>query len=287
VSYGTFAVEYKREPAARIPGVYLDEEMDLTGLSQLLGRTLFIVAHPDDESISAGGLLQHMREPCVVFVTDGAPEDQYFWGRYGSRHAYAAIREKEARDALAAVGVKQAEFIARKGETSLIDQKLFTALPLAFAALSEIVDRVRPTCLLTLAYEGGHPDHDAVSFLGAQLGTAFRLPVWETPLYHRSGNGSGVYQAFVEEHGEVIEHLVKDSELDAKMRMLGCYKSQFDALPSFRPELERFRPQAHYNYGRRPHAGKLNYEHWQWPMTPEEVCAAFAKFSPAGEPVKR
>jgi len=261
--------------------------MDLSPLSQLLGRTLFIVAHPDDESISAGGLLQHMTDPAVVFVTDGAPEDQYFWAKYGSRDNYAAIRENEAREALAAVGVKQVEFLGRSGEIKLIDQRLYTSLPVAFAALSRIVERMRPAALLTLAYEGGHPDHDAVSFLSAQLGTAFSIPVWETPLYHRSSNGSGVYQAFVEEHGEVVEYTVADGELQAKMRMLGCYKSQFDALPSFRPELERFRPQAAYNYSRRPHGGKLNYEYWQWPMTPEEVCAAFVDFSSTAESVKR
>ena len=76
-------------------------------------------------------------------------------------------------------------------------------------------------------------------------------------------------------------------ELAAKLRMLGCYKSQFDALPSFNSELERFRLQASYDYSRRPHPGKLNYEVWQWRMTPEEVCAAFAEFSPAAAPMRR
>jgi hypothetical protein len=85
----------------------------------------------------------------------------------------------------------------------------------------------------------------------------------------------------VEEHGEVIEHSVSGSALEAKLKMLACYKSQFDSLPSFNIELERFRPQASYAYSRRPHTGKLNYEIWQWPMTPEEVSAAFVAFPSA------
>ena len=253
--------------------------MDVSPLQPVLGRTLVIVAHPDDESISCGGLLQHMREPCVVFATDGAPEDDYFWRRYGSRESYAALRENEARMALSEVGVKQVEFLARLSEAPIMDQRLYRSLPSAFTALGTLVHKHHSECLLSLAYEGGHPDHDAVSFLAAQLGRAFSLPVWEAPLYHRSSTGTGVYQQFVEEHEEVIEHRVAGYELEAKLRMLVCYKSQFDALPSFNSELERFRPQAAYDYSRRPHEGKLNYEVWQWRMTPEEVCGAFVDFT--------
>ncbi|PYX97930.1 MAG: hypothetical protein DMG63_13230 [Acidobacteria bacterium] len=71
--------------------------MDFSKLAPLLGRTLVIVAHPDDETITCGGLLQRMRDPCVVFATDGAPEDAHTWGRFGSRERSAAIREQEAR----------------------------------------------------------------------------------------------------------------------------------------------------------------------------------------------
>ena len=100
------------------------------------------------------------------------------------------------------------------------------------------------------------------------------------PLYHRSVEGGGVYQRFVEEHGEVLDYTVSGKELQAKQAMLACYKSQFDALPSFDMERERFRPQATYAYAERPHAGKLNYELWQWRMTAEEVSASFAAFRP-------
>ena len=261
--------------------------MDLKPLQPLLGRSLVIVAHSDDESISCGGLLQHMREPCVVFATDGAPEDDYFWRRFGSRERYAAVREEEARAALQIVGVAEVEFLAKHPEVSLIDQLLYRSLPAAFSALAKIVERRRPDCLLTLAYEGGHPDHDSVSFLAAQLGRSFSLPVWEAPLYHRSVDGDGVHQEFVEEHGEVMEHVVAGDELEAKLRMLACYKSQFDSLPSFKTELERFRPQAAYDYAKRPHAGKLNYEFWQWRMTAEEVCAAFVDFTAAAAPLQK
>src|SRR5205085_9356681 len=71
-----------------------------SSLAQILGRTMVLVAHPDDESIACGGLLQKMRSPFVVFATDGAPEDDFFWGRYGSRAAYSKLRQEEALSAL-------------------------------------------------------------------------------------------------------------------------------------------------------------------------------------------
>ena len=66
-------------------------------LAPLLGRTLVIVGHPDDEAVGCGGLLQRMREPIVLFCTDGAPRDPFFWERYGSREAYARERREEVR----------------------------------------------------------------------------------------------------------------------------------------------------------------------------------------------
>jgi LmbE family N-acetylglucosaminyl deacetylase len=121
-------------------------------LKPLLGRTLVIVAHPDDETISCGGLLQHMREPCVVFCTDGAPEDPFFWQRFGTRERYIELREQEARAALAEVGVREVEFLSRESMIPLGDQLLYRTLPQAFATLGNVLHRRNPECLLTLAY---------------------------------------------------------------------------------------------------------------------------------------
>jgi LmbE family N-acetylglucosaminyl deacetylase len=251
---------------------------DLERLKPLLGNTLVVVAHPDDESIACGGLLQHMRTPSVLFATDGGPEDPYFWRDYGSRERYCEIRESEALAACREVGVRDVEFLAKTSAAPLKDQQLFRALPQAFEALCAVVERRKPTCVLTLAYEGGHPDHDSAAFLAAKVAQRYDIPAWEAPLYHRHEDGTGAHQVFVEESGEVLEHVVEGEQLQAKLRMLACYRSQFTQLPPFNTELERFRPMARYDYSRRPHDGKLNYELWQWRMTPEEVCAAFVAF---------
>src|SRR3569832_77010 len=139
-------------------------------LDPLLGRTLVLVAHPDDECVICGGLLQRMSHPMVLFTTDGAPHDPYFWQPYGSRERYAEIRAAEARNALQAVGIREFSYLRRPDGSLFIDQELLRNLDSAFAAVSAVVRDLRPDAILTLAYEGGHPDHDTCSFLAALLG---------------------------------------------------------------------------------------------------------------------
>src|SRR5436305_133828 len=143
------------------------------------GRTLIVVAHPDDEVIGCGILLQRLRHVTVAFLTDGAPADPYFWGKFGSRTKYAELRAKETRNALEDLkGVSTACFGTR-------DQELPFHLDMALEWLRKIVAKARPDSIITHAYEGGHPDHDCCSFLCSLISREFGVTVWEMPLYSR------------------------------------------------------------------------------------------------------
>ena len=102
--------------------------------------------------------------------------------------------------------------------------------------------------------------------------------MWESPLYHRNPDGSGRVQRFPRTDGKEIEIKVEGEPLERKLRMFHTYKSQKLTLDNFRPESEQLRPIADYDFTRRPFPWKLNYELWQWPMTGEEVSAAFASY---------
>ena len=249
----------------------------------LSGRTLVLVAHPDDESVSCGALLQRIAEPIVAIATDGAPRDEFFWGKAGSRRGYARLREQEIYDALALAGVSEIVLLAHNaGPRELfVDQELHRAIPEAIDELAAMIRRYRPDGLVTTAYEGGHPDHDVCSFLAAVLGKQYSLPVWEFPLYHRRPPAAMVFQRFLfvsgrEEDETVLE--IRPEEMRIKRQMLAAYGSQHPFLGEFDSALERFRPQHAYDYSHPPHPGRLNYEAWQWPVTGEEVCDAFARF---------
>jgi N-acetylglucosamine malate deacetylase 2 len=260
-------------------------------ITPLLGRTLVLVAHPDDETVGCGALLQRMREPVVVFCTDGAPRDEFFWKGHGTRLRYARMREEEGLRALGIVGVSEVEFLASaplpSGE-GIVDQELHRNLDIACERLTGLVARHRPQAILTLAYEGGHPDHDACSLLAHSLGRQHELSVWEFPLYHRLTSGEMAYQRFVvpDEREEIVLEITPD-ELENKQAMVQAYKSQHPFLFEFDPNVERFRKQHAYDYSHPPHAGQLNYEAWQWKATGAEVCAAFGRFVQARTAVKR
>jgi LmbE family N-acetylglucosaminyl deacetylase len=224
-----------------------------------------------------------MREPHVVYATDGAPRDPYFWKKYGSRQEYARLRQEECLNALAFVGVKNVEFLADSAArfgVAFEDQNLFQVLPKAFEALAEIVERVRPDAIATLAYEGGHPDHDSCNLLASELGKAHGVEVWEAPLYHREpGNEAGhVVQDFVERDGNEEFVMGNPVELERKRAMCAAYPSQGNFLGTFQLERELVRPIKQYDYSRPAHRGRLNYEAWQWHMTGDEVSREFEKF---------
>jgi LmbE family N-acetylglucosaminyl deacetylase len=265
---------------------------------ELTGRTLVVVAHADDESVAFGALLQKMREAVVAIVTDGAPRDEYFWGRFGSREKYRAVRREEARRATELAGVSELALLAEE-EERLEDQRLFLNLGTAYARLERLAERVRPEAIATLAYEGGHPDHDSCSLLAARLGGQFAVPVWEAPVYWREnggaagsaaggeqwqagGEGTLRVQRFIHESGAEVEVEMSGAELERKLAMCAQYRSQGDFLRTFNVRREAMRPQVKYDYTKAPHAGRTNYEQWQWWMSAREVCAKFKEFLEVG-----
>jgi hypothetical protein len=104
------------------------------------------------------------------------------------------------------------------------------------------------------------------------------IPVWEGPLYHATATGKRTLQAFHQVSGREFELNADEEALQRKIEMLRIYQSQRLALEDFRRRTETFRPMASYNFLRPPMPWKLNYEHWGWPMTGEQLVSAFAAY---------
>jgi len=250
----------------------------MDALAHLLERTLVIVAHPDDEAVTCAALMQRMREPYVLFCTDGAPLDPYFWSRYDSREAYSLVRQKEARLALSHVGVTNVEFLKTRSGEYIIDQQLFQRLPEAIEAALEVVDRVRLQALLTLAYEGGHPDHDSCNFITSVIGRERSLHTWEMPVSRLFQKAAPKFQTLIPSAQPAVSLRPARDEITRKRKALEAYVSQGHFLVRFDSVDESFRPLAEYDYARPPHEGVLNYEAWQWSMTGKQVSAAFEAY---------
>jgi len=245
------------------------------GLEALLGKVLVVVAHQDDETACAA-VLQRAREAKVVFATDGAPDSEYFWGRLGSRQKYASVRRAESLESLAVIRLAEPVFLEYPSRhIPFRDQELYCCLPDALEALENIVHSFKPNALLAPAYEGGHPDHDACSFLVHTVGRRLFIPTWEMPLYYRSSTGDLVYQKFRDSLGSEVMAILTETELRRRGQMLEKYVSQPDASTFVSAPAECYRPQPNYDYSLAPHCGPLNYEVWGWRMTGADLCMAF------------
>jgi N-acetylglucosamine malate deacetylase 2 len=232
-------------------------------------RAAIVVAHPDDETIGAGAQLPRLHGIGIIHVTDGAPRNMADARAHGfeSRDAYAAARrrELEATMRLAGIGPRQ---LAGLG---IADQE--AALHLAVIARRLQVLLSGTEIVLTHAYEGGHPDHDATAFavhaaarLMARDGSA-APSIIEMPLY-RAGPFGWARQTFAARPkcSEAAIALTPE-QCSRKARMIAAFATQRQVLAGFPPSAERFRPAPDYEFRQLPNGGRLLYESYDWGMS--------------------
>jgi N-acetylglucosamine malate deacetylase 2 len=205
------------------------------------GRVLVFAAHPDDETIACGGLLQRADASLVVFAVDGAPPHYGFEKQFGSLQQYSEARFLEASRALSFIPDCCTRRLARHDGSWFLDQHLFQELPQAFASLLQIAREFSPDLLVSHAFEGGHIDHDACHVLAKRTARALNLQNLEFPLYWRSGDGRDVFQQFRGDADADFLLQLSQEESRIKRRMLGEYRSQKSLTSVFRVDAERFR----------------------------------------------
>jgi LmbE family N-acetylglucosaminyl deacetylase len=226
-----------------------------------------VVAHPDDETIGLGAQLRRLDGVTIVHVADGAPRNGEDASRHGfsGRDDYAAARRRELEAAVAFAGIGLDALIA----LDVPDQEAALDLPGVARRLAALFAERGVEVVLTHAYEGGHPDHDAVAFAvhaAARLGAA--PSIVEMPFYRAGPEDGWVTQAFAADpRAPEIALWLDDHARALKRHMMGAHVTQGATLAGFAPAVERFRRAPAYDFTALPNCGDLLYERYAWGMT--------------------
>ena len=244
---------------------------------------LILAAHPDDETLGAAGILMASNNVWVAHLADGAPRNRNLWppGQLGLREDYARQRRLEVEAALDKVHVP-AERIVALGS---VDQEAVLHLVELTESVMRLLNRVRPELVITHAYEGGHPDHDAAAFVAHRaIDLARRMDkhvpeLVEMTLYHGKGGRFTAGEFIVRRNCETMSYTLSDSERELKRAMLREFSSQRSVIVAFDDTCEQFRNAPHYDFSQPPHEGPLYYEQLGWPITGAQwrSCASVAR----------
>jgi LmbE family N-acetylglucosaminyl deacetylase len=207
-------------------------------------------------------------------VTNGAPRDLVDAHAYGFATAddYAAARRAELGAALALAGWAGRDLIS----LHIPDQQAAFALSQVAQRLAAIFQERNTEVVLTHAYEGGHPDHDATAFAvhAAVRARSAAAPIGivEIPFYHLGPHGD-VWQSFADaDEPGGIELRLSAAERGLKERMSAAHVTQRDTLAPFTAEAERFRPAPAYDFRQLPNGGRILYDRYGWGLNSGRWC---------------
>lgn len=210
---------------------------------------LIVVAHYDDEVIAASSRLG---AGCrILHVTDSGPRNPKYFTRAGfdRREAYAAHRRQEMLQAVSLAGMTEAQCDVLE----VPDQEATRQLAFITQEIGRRLDGV--DTVLTHAYEGGHPDHDACA-LACQV--AVKQQRREEVSFYHAAHGVMVAGEFI--HPPQPVHALTAQQQANRRAMFGCFPSQAQVFGRFSFEHECWRNAPVYNFLEPPHPGTLYYE---------------------------
>lgn len=185
-------------------------------------KLMFVLAHPDDESLGNGGTIAKYAaegvEICLVVATRG--EKGWFSdpSEYPGAAALGRIREEELRSAAAVLGIQEVSFL------DYVDGEFDKADPQeAVSKIAAQIRRVQPQVVVTFDQNGlyGHPDHIAVCQFTTSAVAAAADPTFEDADRQAEHSVSKLYyMAWTQDDVDLYERAFGDlvMEIDGQER---------------------------------------------------------------------
>lgn len=212
-------------------------------------RIVFVFAHQDDEIAAAPRIRRAVAAGDAIacaFLTDGKKP---------------LMRDEESRRALASLGVTEVAFIG--SENRIADGTLVDNLDRALALLSARFDRADE--VWTLAWEGGHQDHDAAHLVALAFAQQHGARCFEVPLYTGFRRIGPFFRVCCPTGEEWTSRPLKLREVLANAALVRFFRSQRRTWLVLLPGIlttwrEHAREASAARVQSRPHAGPLYYE---------------------------
>jgi len=196
-------------------------------------RMLVILAHPDDESFAAGGMLAKYAHQDVQIILLCATRGEAGIPGINPEEA-GAIRERELRKAAQHLGIEVYFLGYQDGGLANTPPEILSE------TIACWIDLVQPQVILTFGPEGvsGHPDHVTISHIVTQVYDQFHKKGMLLYIHPSEATvlGCGVPFLNSEDGKPVVEVDISDYKPE-KVRAIQCHASQNPGL-SGRPEEE-------------------------------------------------
>jgi LmbE family N-acetylglucosaminyl deacetylase len=240
----------------------------VTGVPGLSSRrpenVLLLLAHHDDEYFVTARLLREVaagNSVHVVFATHGSV-----------RGTAASVREHESAQLFARIGIPQSRVNELGRELQILDGQAVDNLSRIRDGCLRAYQETTFSRLITLAWEGGHPDHDATHLVAQNLATRWAIPqLFEFPVYTQAGAPSFLFRVnrFSGKQTAPLAERVGFAERLRLFLWFRLYPSQWRSFLGLLPEAafrmlvqgrQQLRQVASTDYLRPPHEGRLFYE---------------------------
>ena len=227
---------------------------------------IFLFAHQDDESgvfYEINRLINEKKRVVIIYLTSG----------HHLGHP-SPIRDNESAHVLSKMGISSDNVFFLGRNLSIPDGKLPEYLDTALEGVTNIIDKIgKPSVIYTLAWEGGHQDHDAAHLIAAAIGSLFDiLPnCYQFPLYTGANLRSIFFKLFspLLENGVIVRHRIAWRDRARFIAYCFLYPSQkktwLGLFPFFLFHYIFFgtqilQPISIFRLQQAPHAGVLLYE---------------------------